>query len=553
MAQSQQGEWFERMETAMRRWALAKEWLGAHRADAIAVAVLLLYGFVAPMLTTGRFGMTWDEGYYYPAYEDARQWIVLLVQDPGAALSPSGIEAGWAEISELPPVTKWLHAPLTVFGSGMGKLYVLRLVPAALFAATLALIFLTVRRTGSTAWALLGAACYGLHPRLFGHAHFAASETVFCFLTAAVLCVAGGDLARRRTKAGLVVLLGLALATKVNGLILIVAVGGWLALRVFFGILEHRRVPRPESASAIKHALIAAALLLLAPVVALAIWPWMWHDTAARIAGYWQFIREHSHQGVWYLGEKYNFPDDAPKAPWHYVPVMLAATMPVVFLVLGAWGIWRAGWRFLRERMDFDALLLLAFIGPLSATMLPSSPKYDGIRLFLPALVPLAMMAGRLGEAQLWRRERLRWAPWCLAGAIALTAGPFLPRGLSYYNLPLRIVAPEGHDFPFETTYWGEGITPGRLLDVVPPDARIKTRALHTVVFDLYRDWGVLPETMSFDGPPPYDFHLIQNRKGFWGNVDWWLAGNREPLAVWPPDSGNPQWILFDGRPPGGS
>ena len=80
------------------------------RADVIAAVCIGLLAFAGVLVTYGSHGMSWDEAYYYPAYVDVWEWLRHFFRSPAAALSPEGIVAGWQEIHELPPVTKWLGA-----------------------------------------------------------------------------------------------------------------------------------------------------------------------------------------------------------------------------------------------------------------------------------------------------------------------------------------------------------------------------------------------------------------------------------------------------------
>lgn len=509
-----------------------------------AIAVGIAFAALA-MATQGAYGMCWDEGYYWPAYRDAAAWCGTLLTNPGAAFSSEGIRAGWERIAELPPTTKWIGALASSLAPKGMELAVLRVPSAVLFGATCAGILLLVARRASLVAAVAAACVYGLSPNLFGHAHFAASETPFAFLTTCIMLAATAEMPIARRRVLLVLLAGVALATKVNALVVLVALGGWLLARAWIG--------RGESNW--KWDMITLACLLAAPLVAFAIWPWMWDDTGARIAGYWQFIREHSHQGVWYLGKKWNF--DGPLAPWHFPLVMTLVASSVAFLALllaGAVGFVRELERE-RWRMESDDLLLgLLACGPFAASMLPSSPKYDGLRLFLPAFAPLTVLAGvHAGRMFAGRRGRVVLVAF---GAVALAefaAGGWRD-GLGFYNAPTRLVAPRGHEFPFEVTYWGEAITPQvwRDIEAIFPEGEVRIRplALHGAVFEIEKEWGAIPERFVFPPDPPYDAHLLLNRKGFWSRTEWWYAVERQPLALWPEGSDAPRVLLYDGLPP---
>ncbi|MDX2175293.1 MAG: glycosyltransferase family 39 protein [Candidatus Sumerlaeia bacterium] len=498
-------------------------------------------------------GLTWDEAYYYPTFLDVRGWVVMLLQDPGAALSGAGIRAGWERINELPPLLKWLGALALAGDEGSpATLWRLRLLPAACFAATLWLLWATARRWLGAERALLAPALYAAHPVLFGHAQLAASETPMAMLVALALWLGTGGAYGRRALA-VAAVLGLALATKVNGLVLLVAFAAWTLAAPALS----RRSPGAPRGSDL---LTVSMIVLLPPLLAFALWPWMWHGTAARLAEYRDFAFAHAHYTVWFLWERRGLGGEplTPLYPW----TMLAATAPVWWLAAVAGGIGLRLRRHLgRRRIDrADLLLLLAAAGPMAAASLPGTPRYDGIRLFLPAFAPAVLLAARgLGP---WlgglAQARRRVGAGLLAAALAANAlpGHLNPFPLSFHNLPARALGVRDGEFAFERTFWGDALDRevlDSLNESVPPGARVKTLALQGDAFAILQSWGILRTDIVFDGPPPYDAHLVQDRKGFWGNSEWLIAGRREPLAAWHRSGFEraPLVLLFDGRPPG--
>ena len=73
----------------------------------------------------------------------------------------------------------------------------------------------------------------------------------------------------------------------------------------------------------------------LGPVIFLASWPWLWHDTTNRFGKYLGFHLNHVHYNFQYFGANYYH---APY-PWHEPLGMLVTTAPVVLLALAAAGI----------------------------------------------------------------------------------------------------------------------------------------------------------------------------------------------------------------------
>ena len=54
-------------------------------------------------------------------------------------------------------------------------------------------------------------------------------------------------------------------------------------------------------------------MALIGPMVLFVLWPWLWHDTLARLGGYLRFHLEHVHYNFEYLGRNFN----GPPYPWH--------------------------------------------------------------------------------------------------------------------------------------------------------------------------------------------------------------------------------------------
>jgi 4-amino-4-deoxy-L-arabinose transferase-like glycosyltransferase len=509
-------------------------------------AAMLAWGSARPP------GLSWDEAYYYPTFLDVSAWFGALLRDPIGALSSDGISAGWARIHELPPLVKILGAiSILPQPSGPTTLAWMRVVPAAAFALTAGLLVALGGRFGSRRAGLLAAVLYVLHPHFAGNAQLAATEAVYVAVQMLAVWCALGDLSKLRTRLALAVVVGLALATKANALILVVGLAVWLLARETF----RRGRPTPPRRA---HLLALLTMLVVAPLVAFAIWPWMWHDTVARISEYARFVTQHAAYGVWYLGELRD-PITNPVPPT-YPWVMTLVLSPVLWLslalpgaLLGAWAVWR------RKRMRADRFLLALLAGgALLAASLPSTPRYDGLRLFLPAFAPLVLFAAGALDGALRRKLRIR------AGHISAFAGvlafeAFLlfapPFPLGYFNAPTLVLAEQGELFPFERTLWGEAVDAevlAGLNTLLPPGGRLKTLALQEDAFRIEQRWGNLRSDIVVDGDPPYDFHIIQDRKGFWRRAEWTIVSTRAPIAVWHPAAGGELGLvrIYDGSPP---
>ena len=191
---------------------------------------------------------------------------------------------------------------------------------------------------------------------------------------------------------------------------------------------------------------------MLGPLVAWMLWPWMWHDTFARVAEYFAFHSEHSYYNMEFLGENFN----RPPLPISYPFVMTWATVPSAVLLLvaagvvlslrtirdpralrhlGRFGDNRQGarvWRFgARARRQGQATLQpgwsaplptfdgreepLLYLGlacfPLILIALPSIPIFGGTKHWITAYPFFALLAA-MAWGRLWWRAKTLLRAW---------------------------------------------------------------------------------------------------------------------------------------------
>ena len=67
-------------------------------------------------------------------------------------------------------------------------------------------------------------------------------------------------------------------------------------------------------------------MAVLGPAVWYALWPWVWHDTLARLEWWFDYHFNHVYYNMEFLHENYH---SAP-SPRMYLPVMVIATVPAI-------------------------------------------------------------------------------------------------------------------------------------------------------------------------------------------------------------------------------
>jgi len=487
-------------------------------------------GFLSVALTWGGVGYAWDEAYYYEPSQLAARWLMGILEG-SAPFDRESIDLYWRERSEHPSLPKLAEGlSLRLFESTLGPLRAMRLPAALFFGGTLALVFILGRRAWGRWEGLIAAVALAAMPRVFGHAHFASLEPPLQFVLCLVTYCFLRGLESRPWAAAAGVAFGAALATKINALLI-------LPPLIIWGQLFARN----------RYVNNFFALVTLGPLAAVALWPWLWHDTVARLLDYARFFVEHQPTALYFLGRKWGYGDAV--APWYYPSTILVVTTPLTILALMLLGVTEAA--LAPRKRSFGLLFLLIAATAIGMASLPSAPKYDGERLFLGAYPFLALVAGGgagrlLGLVRRGSPEPIGEKRWARAGAVialvvalegASAAWIYRPFFLSYFNPIVGGVAGAAAR-GFEVTYWGEVVNDevlDRLNATLPPGARLKPLALHELCLLHHQRWGHLRRDIILEAPPPYDFHLLLMRRGFFARPESALADSDRfpPLAEW--------------------
>ncbi len=503
---------------------------------ALGVGLLFIFG-ISVLAATGP-GITWDEpsyvaaGYGYCLWLAKPQFVVLSRED---ASNP------WLVNHEHPPAAKIAYGLAGVLERGHGLLAILtaRIVAAALFTALVGLVYLfTARHFGRMAGAF-GAASLALMPRVFGHGHLAALDVPVALACFAATLAFSRAWERKRWAVAAGLLWGVALLTKLNAVFLPVVLIPW-ALWV-----QRRRAVLP-----------CTMLLILGSATFVAGWPWLWSRTWDRVREYAANKVERMGSGerpmgttnipVYYMGSTYR----ERTAPWHYPFVLTLVTVPLGLLALAGLGVRPALAQ--REDRGIGALFLASGALHLLVAAVPGVPKYDGVRLFLPAFPFVACLAG-IGAAWAWKRWKavgrgLVAAIFILAAAALYHAHPY---ELSYYNA-LVGGAWGARKLGFETTYWGDTVNRSVIAAVntlCPPRSKIAVWPRHQAFLESLpwmrddlvwlRSWG--------PGQEPPDFLILFPRQGMLGDYANTLLKTKRPVREWT-YHGVPQCMLFDLR-----
>lgn len=447
--------------------------------------------YVLWLLGTARgLGFSRDEGFYFAASGEYERWFDLLFRTPGKALTRSAIDPIWTSNHEHPSLMKSLFALSHHFFFTKWKVFAdqstaFRLPGMLSMGLALWITYLFGARAFSRRAGVIAAIALGLMPNVFYHAHLACFDVPIMAMW--ITCIYTYWVAEKKGGIGWAVVAGL-----VYGLTLETKHNAWMlpavfvphAIFVYGSALEReggkKRFPVP---------LTLVAMATIGPAVFLALWPWLWNDTVPRIQEYVNFHVHHDYYNIEFLGRTYF----GPPSPKSYMPVMIAATVPTITLVLffvgafdrardlvGRFVLWVSD--ALSKKLGFpkdlppgdpwqtDLLLFLSLAVPLAVFLLPRTPIFGGTKHWITAYPALAIFAGHgfdrvavaiesvLATGTKLDLVKRSWAV-AVIGAVMFVA-PFAvtrhshPFGLSAY-VPLFGGTAGGADLGLNRQFWG--------------------------------------------------------------------------------------------------
>jgi 4-amino-4-deoxy-L-arabinose transferase-like glycosyltransferase len=477
--------------------------------DAVLAAALGLGYLCALLASVKTLGYARDEGFYFQAARSYEDWFALLFQNARVALEPQTVDRYWAANHEHPSFMKALFAlshrylwhGLHLFRE-QGTAY--RFPGMLVSASALATTFLWGRQAIGRLGGLVAALALACMPQVFYHSHLA------CFdmpVTALLLLTSYAYF--RSLHAGV----GWALATGVlYGILLDTKHNSWLlpgAFGLHFLITDGRRALRGLRAGRIAIPSAFYAMATVSPLLFYASWPWLWHDTARRLADYAAFHLGHEYYNMEFLGHTYW---QAPM-PRLYAWLMTLATVPGITLLLFGLGLADSAWHArearrspaARESGDLrssnDLLWLLCLLLCYAPWLSSKTPIFGGTKHWLTAYPFLCLFAGRgfqLSARKLaellptgaWRERALpaSFAAVVVAGPLLMTAHSH-PWGLSFYA-PLVGGVPGAASLGLNRGFWG--YTTGSLVDAL--NQRAARNASVFVHDTALQSWDMLHE-----------------------------------------------------------
>ncbi|HUU26938.1 MAG TPA: tetratricopeptide repeat protein [archaeon] len=494
-----------------------------------------LAALVAVTATINDMGITWDEPFYYEISLSKVAWFRGAIHDFSSGQWSTPISHKAVDSYRTTEQVYYTHPPffkicsaltLVLFERWLGPWRAYRLSPAIMFSLLVALLFFTVGRRYGILSGFWAAASFSLMPRIFGHAHLGASDTPITLLWFASAISFHRALESRRWAPVFALVYGLALATKFTAFL--------IPLPLMIYVLISRRFK--EAAWPVGIALVVSPLIMIGMT------PNWWYHTFEGVYSYLEGSLTRSGWAsipTYYLGKQYSF-----NPPWHHSLVYTLFTVPPLVLAGFIYGLWRTVRRPLADQ--WAAHMGLHWLVLILVMMLPNSPGYDGVRLFLPAFAFLAVISAKgfnyfvtqdlppvLDRVpRLGLRLKALGAPLVLIAMIvpsSVVLARLHPYELCYYNSLAGGIS-GAHDLGMETTYWWDPVNDKvcKLINETVPDS-VSIYTKNNLVFNTYQKSGKIKPSLSF-GKNDSDYILQYSRQGIFQDYEWVLYRRGKPL-----------------------
>lgn len=315
---------------------------------------------------------------------------------------------------------------------------------------------LAARRFNDWRIGLLATSWLVVSPRLFADFFYNDKDAVFMALF--VISINTGVRMLLRPSAGRIGWHALACALTID-----VRIMGVLLPLATFALLTWRGVVKEMNWRQLLTVSMAYAVLTSGLIVLF--WPYLWPSPLENFLTAFQNMKTFRWGGtVLYFGENVS----SLALPWHYAPVWISITTPILYLGAGLLGIIVVTWQIIQQRWRIwqneqqlqDVMFLGLFAGPLAAVIVMHSALYDGWRqlyFIYPAFLLLAVR-GWVAVSQSIS-NRARWSR-LLYGATALSllvTAAQMVRDHPYQNVYFNwLVGPHVMQ-RFELDYWGLG------------------------------------------------------------------------------------------------
>ncbi|MGB3112585.1 MAG: hypothetical protein WBB84_06420 [Candidatus Omnitrophota bacterium] len=329
------------------------------------------------------------------------------------------------------------------------------------YLSTIVFYFLCRGRFRSRGAGMVGVLFLVLSPRIFAHSFYNSKDLAFLSLFIISMFSLVKYLERKTLLRAFLHALASAflVSTRILGIIVPVITFLFVAADIFLD-KERRR----------KEVIIAfLAYLALAAFFTVMFWPILWIDPLGQfLTAFRQMSRFHFWSTVLYLGEYVK----AESLPWHYIPVWILVTTPVIYIVFFAAGLAVSVKNFFTGPADFyrakkvDIISVLWFFIPLASVIALRSVLYDGWRhvfFIYPAfvLISLSGVTALFDFLKVRSRGRARTIACAVCAGVAaaclINTAWLMVKWHPYQNVYFNVLTGnmENAKDKFDLDYWG--------------------------------------------------------------------------------------------------
>ncbi len=329
------------------------------------------------------------------------------------------------------------------------------------FLGVLFFYFLCVHRFKSWKIALLGALFLILSPRIFAHAFF--NHKDLPFLSVFIICIYSLiRLLEKKTTPRICVhalLCAILIDIRIPGVIL-------PSLTVFLLGMDCFLAPDRKQAFFIfmrDFSVFCSATIIFVVLL----WPSLWENPLGEFINAYNFMKKIQWGGtVLYLGRFI----ESNNLPWHYIPVWISITTPLLYMIFFLLGLFFMGAHFFKFPLEFyrkrkiDLICFIWFFLPIAMILIHKSTIFDGWR-HLYFIYPAMILISLNGLVCLWKflnNIKNRKAFVILSSLVimlvvfSVTKTAYLmTRDHPYQNVHFNFLAGSDKRHRFELDYWG--------------------------------------------------------------------------------------------------
>lgn len=344
----------------------------------LAIGALL----VAGLLTFRNYGMSWDEKTQYVLGYETYETVVH-----GMPYSTAPNHRFHGPVFEFllyaAPVHLGITNPRMIF-------FARHLITFLLyFGGVVGFVFLLWRYFRNWWVTLAGILMLVLHPRIYGHAFFNARDVPTMAMFIITITTLLWLLERPRWERAVVhgIFCAVLISLRMTGVLLPMLTLFFLAVQAWNRRKEHAVVARTLHVVA-----VYAVVCILATIC---FWPLLWTNPLGNFIDAYRYMSSKSPDGF-YMGAR------TPGNPWHWIPVWVTITTPLLYTALFVMGFAQSIARAIRSPLRFlgehpnESVILLWLLAPLTSVIVFRAGIFDEWRhvyFIYPAMIILALQA----------------------------------------------------------------------------------------------------------------------------------------------------------------